>query len=374
MHRIALYSLVHDKGKLVAALAGVAFAATLVLCQLGLYVGFLQAAAAIIQYVGGDVWVMARGTEVVDNGEPLSPGVRSIASAHPCVKRARGIIMSFAVARKPSGGRDAVQVIGFEAGDGPVLPWTMVRGLPHDLGAPGRVAIDGIDLDKLHLNGDPIGQTLEIGGQTVRVAVLTTGIRAFTLSPYVFAHATTARRMTNLGEDQFHYWVLDLSHPGCMSAVAAQIERHPDLSVRDRDEFRRMTQDYWVAGSGAGTALGFSALLGLLVGTVIVGQTLYAVTKEHERELATLKAMGASAGELAGFVLWQAAFLAVLGGILGFALSWAIKVLILQLGLTIVLSSDVVGIGAGAVVLMVALASVGSVRKIIGLQAAEVFQ
>jgi putative ABC transport system permease protein len=38
------------------------------------------------------------------------------------------------------------------------------------------------------------------------------------------------------------------------------------------------------------------AILGLLVGTIIVAQTLYSSTKDHLNESATLRALGASKG------------------------------------------------------------------------------
>ena len=47
MRRIALRSLAHDRGKLAASIAGVAFAATLLLSQIGLYAGFLETSCAI---------------------------------------------------------------------------------------------------------------------------------------------------------------------------------------------------------------------------------------------------------------------------------------------------------------------------------------
>jgi hypothetical protein len=61
VRRIALKSLLHDRGKAGAALAGVAFATTLLLVQSGVYLGFLETSAGLISRVGGDVWVMARG-------------------------------------------------------------------------------------------------------------------------------------------------------------------------------------------------------------------------------------------------------------------------------------------------------------------------
>src|ERR1700722_8127765 len=53
MLRIALRSLVHEKGKFVAALWGVSFAAGLALAQTGLYVGFRAMATSVISRVGG---------------------------------------------------------------------------------------------------------------------------------------------------------------------------------------------------------------------------------------------------------------------------------------------------------------------------------
>jgi putative ABC transport system permease protein len=374
MLRIALSSLTHDRGKLVASLAGVAFAATLVLAQIGLYAGFLESSSAVIRFVGGDVWVMAKGTQVVDNGERLSAGSREIAAAHPCVRRVRGFLLSFQVLRKPNGSLEAVQIVGFEPDARHVLPWSLARGLPQDLHAPMRVAIDRLDLEKLAIDLDPIGAELGIGGHAVRVAAVTDGIRSFTLAPYVFAELETGRRLGQLGADQAMYWVLDLARPECTSDVIASIERHADLDAHPRDDFRQMTEDYWVAGSGAGTAIGFSALLALVVGVVIVGQTLYAVTKEHLRELATLKAIGASPAEIVGFVAWQAAFLALIGGSLGLAMTFGVRSWAADYGLSVVLSTPVLVVGSGAVLLMCAVASLGSVRAVLALEPAEVFK
>jgi putative ABC transport system permease protein len=103
MRRIALRSLAHDRGKLIASLAGVAFAATLLLIQIGLYAGFLETSCALIARAGGDVWVMAKGTEVLENGEPLSAGSRATIASHPCVGRVRALVVAFAPTRKAGG-------------------------------------------------------------------------------------------------------------------------------------------------------------------------------------------------------------------------------------------------------------------------------
>jgi putative ABC transport system permease protein len=250
----------------------------------------------------------------------------------------------------------------------------MVRGLPQDLDAPMRVAVDVGDLRKLQIDRDPVGATLDLNGVTAYIVGLSAGVRSFTLTPYVFASADTARRVLRMKRDQASYWVADLRDPRCADDVVRAVRAHPDLDAHTAARFAEMTQDYWVAGSGAGAALGFSALLGLVVGVVIVGQTLYAVTREHLRELATLKAVGASDIEITGFVAWQALFLAGVGGALGLANTWVVRGAIDSVGISVELSPAVLGVGAGAVALMCALASLWSVRAVLTLEAAEVFK
>lgn len=375
MRRIALRSLVHERGKLFAALAGVAFAGVLVWTQGGLYAGFLRASSRIVDRVGGDLWLAGRGARVVDNGEPLSSGVREVALAHPAVARVRPLVFAFAGARKAGGGLEFVQVLGVDRGPGPPLPWTIEEGLPDALEAPDRVAVDRGDLVKLDLPAAPLGATLEVGSRTLHVAAVTEGIRGFTLSPYLFTGIDTAREVLEVPGDAATYWVVDLHDPARASEVAAWLEEAlPDVSAWPRQEFMRATEDYWVRGSGAGTALALSAILGAVVGVVIVGQTLHSLTAQHLRELATLKAIGATPGELVGFVAWQAGALAGAGGVLGLGLTLAGRELVSLAGLEVALTPGVLGVGAGAIVSICLLASAWSVRTVLGLEAARVFR
>ena len=374
MIRIALRSLWFERGKLLAALAGVAFAANLVLVQAGLFFGFQRASTAVITRAGGDLWVMARGTQLVDFADVLSAGVGDAVRAEPCVARARPVIFSWASIRKPSGGIDNVQLIGVEAAPGRALPWSLAEGLPSDLDAPMRVAVDAADLDRLEIPEPAIGQRLELQDRAVYVGAVTRGIRSFTVVPYLFASPKQARRILGLADGQATFWALDLKDPACAEDVRKGIEARGDLVVRDRDEFESMTSHYWVIRSGAGATLAFAALLGLIVGLVVVGQTLYALTEGRSRELATLKTMGASGRELAAFVLWQAGFLAAVGSMAGLAWAYGLKLLVAKIGLTVVLDTTVIVLGLGSIIGMCALASLASVRRVIKLEAAKVFR
>jgi putative ABC transport system permease protein len=54
-------------------------------------------------------------------------------------------------------------------------------------------------------------------------------------------------------------------------------------------------------------------LLGVIVGTVVVAQTLYSSTKEHLNEFATLRAMGSSRKYIYNVIVWQALLSAIIG-------------------------------------------------------------
>ena len=84
-----------------------------------------------------------------------------------------------------------------------------------------------------------------------------------------------------------------------------------------------MTQYYWMFSTGAGVALLLAAGLGLVVGMVVVAQTLYATTMDHLPEFATLKAMGAPNSYIYRIITLQAALSAVVGYSAGMALSLA---------------------------------------------------
>jgi putative ABC transport system permease protein len=76
-----------------------------------------------------------------------------------------------------------------------------------------------------------------------------------------------------------------------------------------------------------GVGLGFlaAALLGLLVGGVIVSQTLYAMTMEKLPEFAVLRALGASMVEISRVVLEQSLICGCVGLSLGLVFSYAVS-------------------------------------------------
>jgi ABC-type lipoprotein release transport system permease subunit len=84
--------------------------------------------------------------------------------------------------------------------------------------------------------------------------------------------------------------------------------------------------------------------------------------------------MGATPGELVAFVAWQASLLAAAGSAIGASLAAALQAVLSSEGIAIALNAQVWTIGAVAVLSMCALASVPSVRRVLTVEAAEVFR
>src|SRR5690606_20741173 len=137
--------------------------------------------------------------------------------------------------------------------------------------------------------------------------------------------------------------------------------------------FRDRSLDQWLFSTGAGVALIGGAILGLLVGTVIVAQTLYSSTKDHLNEFATLRALGSSSGYIHKVILAQAGLSAVIGYVLGMMIALTVAVLSTHTALPISMAP---GLAISLFLLtrfMCAISAVSAIMKVTKIDPAMVF-
>src|SRR5262249_57374491 len=94
-------------------------------------------------------------------------------------------------------------------------------------------------------------------------------------------------------------------------AASPNVDAFPSAEMSDR------TRAYWSKRTGVGTGFFMTAIMGVIVGLVVVGQILYNGTLEHIKEYGTLKAMGAANGAIVRVILYQALISALVGFIAG---------------------------------------------------------
>lgn len=324
---LAFRNLFHDRVRLAVTLVGILFAIVLVAVQLGLYLGSSYMITAHIDHANADLWITAYGAKSFeDGGLLLTPRERHQALATPGVKAVIPLIVKFAEWRKPAGGSTRVVIVGTDAEDGGLEPWALVDGTWEDIKAPESVAVDRTYLKDLGISG--IGDTSQIATGRVRVRALTDGVRSFTQSPYAYTTLNRARSLIGVDGERTTFYLVQLEPGADVNSVQQDLRGRLDgAEVLTQEEFRNRSLKQWLFRTGAGVALIGGALLGSLVGTVIVAQTLYSSTKDHLNEFATLRALGSSSGYIHRVILMQAGLSAVMGYILGMTVALGILVL-----------------------------------------------
>jgi len=320
MPPLAQRNLFHDKVRLAVTLTGIVFSVVLIVVQLGLFIGFTTATSNLIDHSGADLWITSKNVPYVEQAVAFSERKLNQVRAVPGVADAQKIIARFTQWKRHDGGQESVQIVGINVDDPLERPWNLVEGRVEDLKAPDAVILD--ELYKQKLGVTRAGEVFEIGGHRARVVGFTHGIRSFTTSPYVFTTFKNAQDFTRLREDQTLFILVKVAPGADAQQVRRDLLEHvTDVDVFTTAQFSHMTTFYWMFTTGAGVAVLIAAVLGLVVGFVVVAQTIYATTVDHIREFGTLKAMGAPNSYVYKVIMTQAALSAVIGYVLGMIVS-----------------------------------------------------
>jgi putative ABC transport system permease protein len=248
----------------------------------------------------------------------------------------------------------------------------MIEGDVSTLGARDAVIVDKSYLGELGVTG--VGDTAQVGASRVRVTGLTEGIRSFTVSPYVFTTMNRARALLDMPADKITYVLVKVAPGANLQSVRTAIRsKVPDSEVLTKAEFCDRSLNHWLYATGAGVALLGGAVLGLVVGIVIVAQTLYSSTKDHLNEFATLRALGSSSGYIHRVILAQAGLSAILGYILGMSISLIIVYMSTATALPIVMSPALAAVLLALTIAMCGISAVSAIGKVMRIDPAMVF-
>jgi putative ABC transport system permease protein len=215
----------------------------------------------------------------------------------------------------PDGGFEYVLVVGC---DPDTLLGATMPGMEsvEELRRADAIVIDKFDAHKL---GSPrIGDVREIGRQRARVVGFTQGVLGFLVTPYVFTTIDRAAAYLGRESDMASYFLVQIEEGASPADICRRIhQRLPDLEAFTREKYAATTIAYWLQRTGLGISFGAATALGLVVGLIIVGQTLYASVLDRLSEFGALKAIGAQEWQVRTLILRQALSLAVVGSAIG---------------------------------------------------------
>jgi putative ABC transport system permease protein len=371
--RLAWRNLTRDRVRFAITVVGVSFSVVLMALQIALLIGFAVTSSSLIDNASADFWVVPKGTSNVDQSSYIAERRRYQALATPGVAWARKLIVRFLPWKRPDGGVETVILVGIDPNDPAVKPWNFVDGSVESLKIPNGVVIDRLYAKKLGI--ERIGQVIEINGHRARVVGLTSGVRAFTQSPYIFTAFKSAQGMSDMPADQATYFLVKAKPGVNLSTLRQRLNaRFSELDVWKASAFSWQTRKYWLFTTGAGAGLLVAASLGLIVGIVIVAQTLYAATVERRAEYATLRAMGAGNSYLRRVILTQSVFGSVFGYGLGMIVAEGVMYLARNGTAALILPWPIVLMLAVVTLLMCCGGAVVSIRNLQKVDPAMVFK
>lgn len=311
----ALQTLIHERSRYAAGVGAVLFSAVLIALQVGLLLGLFELTSIPVDHSSADLWVGGNHVESVDLGRPI-PASYIGRLNKPGVQMPELYYLNFANFTKPGGGFSLCTVVGTgltadHAGTPDVLTAEHRQLLTESM----TVCVDQSDLGKLGL--ERVGDRGKVNGREVRLVGVVTGIKSLA-APWLLCSQTTARELlvaaNPMFTDHVTYLLARCDDPSRAKVIAKELAaEYPEMSVYTADEFSTKSRMFWLLRTKAGVALGYAALLGLMVGAVITAQTLYAATMASAKEFATLLALGIPRRRIYGLVMTQSFWIGLIG-------------------------------------------------------------
>lgn len=371
---LALRMLLHDRTRFFITLAGVAFAVQLILSQIGLFLGLIHNSSVIVRHIPADLWVTSRNTPNVDFAQPFPETYVNRVRSVPGVDRADNLIVTFVNDRLPSGASEGTVTYALEDFAAWDLPWRMDSGSAADLRRGSFLVTDASAVRRI---GDfREGDYREIQGLRMRYVGRSADAVSFTTTPVSFMDYRLAQRLnSNLLSGSTTYILVKVQPGRDLGAVKAEIARRlPYNDVYTTREWAERSDAYWVKSTGLGLNAFTSVFLGVLVGVVVVAQTLYTSTMEHLKEFGTVKAIGGSNADIYRILARQAALAALLGFALGSVMVLGLKPVVASIGLKLILPWTVwAAVGLGTLLMCILSAGL-SFRKVAGIDPGLVFR
>jgi putative ABC transport system permease protein len=316
----------HKPLRLLVAVAGIAFAVLLIMMQIGFRAALFESTLRFHERFQYDIALFSPDSVFIVR--PAAFSIRRLyqAHGHAAVEDVSPVYIFPAVWKNPWGtDRRAIQSMGIDPTRNQFDTPGFAAGL-HLLRQQDVVLFDAAsrpefgDVRARFAAQGPI--TTEINNRTVKVVGLVEIGPSFGIDGTVMTSIDNWLRLfPDRPRDQIQLGLIRLAPGADPVAVRDELrETLPkDIEVLTKQDFIDRERAYWNGATPIGFVFAFGAIMGLVVGMIIVYQILFADVSEHLNEYATLRAIGYRNSFVSGIVMQQAAILAVLGFVPGAA-------------------------------------------------------
>lgn len=321
----------HEKTRLIVALSGITFADILIFMQLGFQTALYDSNTLLHRSLKTDVVLISPQARELANLSTFPQRRLYQAMDTPGVKSAEPLYVSFVDWKNPQTRRKTPILI---IGQNPVQPAFNLPEVNQNLDAiklPDTVLFDRAargDYKEVITRveqGQPT--TTEIEGRTITLSGLFKAGASFSTDGSLIMSDQSFLRIFPKRQDSTVSIGLVQLQPGAdPNQVTTALNDYlpEDVQAFTLEGFINLEKDYWAKTTPIGFVFSLGAMMGFIVGIVVVYQVLSTDVNSHLPEYATFKAMGYSNLYLLGVVFEEAIILAVLGFMPGLAVSFGL--------------------------------------------------
>jgi len=378
MNWLALRMLTGDKSKYLSLVLSITFATLLMSQQVSIFMGIVtRSASQIIDVRDADLWIMDNKVRYIDEAPYLPSSHLQRVRGVPGVDWAVRFHKSNMTARLPDGNFRNVVMLGLDDATMVGSPRRMVLGELSDLNRANAVFIDKAGYEYMW-PGEPfqVGREFHVNDRRVVLTGICKASAPFTTLPILYSRFTEIERFLPANRNLMNY-ILAKPLPGQDSLrVCRAIEKQCGLMALTQDGFFWKTIDYFMSSTGIPINFGITITLGFIVGAAVAGQTFYLFTLENLKQFGALKAMGVTNARLISMILLQASVVSGIGYGLGMGTTAIFFTFTNRIApMAGIHLNTIAAAGVGfAVLIIILLTSLFSLRKVLFLEPAVVFR
>ena len=371
----------HKPLRLIVALLGISFAVLLIMMQLGFRSALFESAVRFHERLNYDIALFSKNSVFIVRPQPFSTRRLYQSLADQDVADISPVYIFPAVWKNPwTSDRRSLSAIGFEPADDLIDAAGFAEN-HHLLRQQDVILFDALSRPEF----GPVAESFnageeivtEINDRQVKVAGLYQMGTSFGIDgSFLTSTDNWLRLFPNRPRDQIQLGLIRLHEGADHDAVRDRLKEYlpKDVLVMTKVDFVQRETNYWNAATPIGYIFAFGAIMGFVVGAIIVYQILFADVSEHLNEYATLRAMGYPNRFISGIVVQQAFILGVLGYLPGVvAVYWLSGKAASATNLPLYITQDRATTVLIMTLTMCAISALLALRKVRRLDPADVF-
>jgi len=316
----------HEKGRLLVAISGIAFADVLMFMQLGFQGALFNSNTKLNRSLNADIVLISPKAKNMQSLSTFSRRRMYQAKDITGVKSAQPMYVNVVKWKNPQTLQEkSIQLLGIEP-DQPPLDLPELKQQSQLLKLPDTFLFDtgtkGEYTEVISQVEQGKAVSTEIEGRTINIKGLFFLGTSFGADGNLITSGDNFLRLFSKRQaSSINLALINVEQGYDPVEVARDLKYRfkdfDDIQVLTHEEFIQFEMDFWSRESPVGFIFGLGTAMGFIVGVIIVYQVLSTDVNAHMKEYATFKAMGYRNFYLLGVVFEEALILALLGFIPG---------------------------------------------------------